>query len=112
MVQTPNLGYEPRFARCRRLKYLSIIPGPVFWRQPITKADSAKSKARMYGPVIQSCSPFKAHMTPIIVLFSCAKGLTFGSAVSISAILKITFLKIVFLKSLLFKIAQVFDKTG
>jgi hypothetical protein len=39
-----------------------------------------------------------------------SKGL-FGSAISISAILKITFLKIVFLKSLLFKIIQAFGKT-
>jgi hypothetical protein len=34
----------------------------------------------------------------------CTKG-SFGSAISISAILKIAFLKIVFLKSSLFKIA-------
>jgi hypothetical protein len=36
----------------------------------------------------------------------------FGSAISISTILKIAFLKIVFLKSPLFKIAQAFGKTG
>jgi hypothetical protein len=36
----------------------------------------------------------------------------FGSAISISTILKIAFLKIMFLKSLLFKIAQVFGKIG
>jgi hypothetical protein len=36
----------------------------------------------------------------------------FGSAISISAILKIAFLKIVFLKLPLFKIAQAFGKTG
>jgi hypothetical protein len=40
-----------------------------------------------------------------------AKGL-FGSAISISAILKIVFLKIVFFKSQLFKIAQAFGKIG
>jgi hypothetical protein len=38
------------------------------------------------------------------------KGL-FGSAISISAILKIAFFKILFLKSLLFKIAKAFGKT-
>jgi hypothetical protein len=36
----------------------------------------------------------------------------FGSVISISAILKIIFLKIVFLNSLFFKIVQAFDKTS
>ena len=40
---------------------------------------------------------------------SCHKG-PFESAISINAILKITFLKIMFLKSLLFKITQAFSK--
>jgi hypothetical protein len=39
-----------------------------------------------------------------------SKGL-FGSAISISTILKIAFLEIVFLKSSLFKIVQAFGKT-
>jgi hypothetical protein len=42
--------------------------------------------------------------------YDIIKGL-FGIAVSISAILKIVFLKIAFSKSLLFKIAKVFGKT-
>jgi hypothetical protein len=36
----------------------------------------------------------------------------FGSEISISAILKIAFIKIVFLKSSLFKISHAFGKTG